>query len=86
MKFYGITDKLKELKRIQNLSFIDHSRLTVLTGRKRIGKTSPIVKACENTPIVYLFVSRDKEAVLVRRYSRTIFPPKDGGKYHGSFI
>ena len=72
MKFYDRIEELKELKRIQTLSFSDHSRLTVLTGRRRIGKTSLIVKACENTPTVYLFVSRDNEAVLVRRFAEEI--------------
>ena len=40
MNFYNRESELEELKRIQALSFSDHSRLTVVTGRRRIGKTS----------------------------------------------
>ena len=64
MKFYDRATELAELKRIQKLSFDDHSRLTVLTGRRRIGKTSLVMKASEGQPTVYLFVSRKSEAVL----------------------
>ena len=58
MKFYDRENELAELKRIQNLSFTDHSRLTVVTGRRRIGKTSLVMRAVKDSPTVYLFVSR----------------------------
>ena len=45
MKFYNRTNELAELRRIQKLSFSDHSRLTVVTGRRRIGMTSLVMKA-----------------------------------------
>ena len=62
MKFYNRTGELAELRRIQNLSFEDHSRLTVITGRRRIGKTSLVMNVMEGTPWVYLFVGRKSEA------------------------
>lgn len=40
MKFYNRENELAELQRIQELSFEENSRLTVVTGRRRIGKTS----------------------------------------------
>ena len=64
MEFYDRTNELTELQRIQNLSFSDHSRLTVVTGRRRIGKTSLIMKSVEGLPTVYLFVGRKAEATL----------------------
>lgn len=64
MKFYNRTYELAELQRIQNLSFNDHSRLTVVTGRRRIGKTSLIMRSAEGLPTVYLFVARKNEATL----------------------
>lgn len=64
MKFYNRTSELAELQRIQNLSFTDHSRLTVVTGRRRIGKTSLVMKSVEGLPTVYLFVGRKSEATL----------------------
>jgi len=68
MKFYNRTKELAELQRIQNLSFSDHSRLTVVTGRRRIGKTSLIMKSVENLPTVYLFVGRKSEATLCAEF------------------
>ena len=68
MKFYNRESELAELKRIQGLSFTDHSRLTVVTGRRRIGKTSLVMKAVKDSPTVYLFVSRKNEASLCAEY------------------
>lgn len=47
MKFYNRENELAELQRIQELSFEENSRLTVVTGRRRIGKTSLIMRAFE---------------------------------------
>lgn len=68
MKFYNRESELDELKRIQNLSFNDFSRMTVVTGRRRIGKTSLVIKSVENTPTVYLFVGRKNEATLCAEF------------------
>ena len=68
MKFYDRINELAELKRIQALAFSDHSRLTVVTGRRRIGKTSLILKAVEDLPTVYLFVGRKNEATLCAEF------------------
>lgn len=68
MKFYNRTNELAELQRIQKLSFNDHSRLTVVTGRRRIGKTSLIMRAVESTPTIYLFVGRKNEATLCSEF------------------
>ncbi|MCK9305567.1 MAG: AAA family ATPase, partial [Bacteroidales bacterium] len=72
MKFYNRTSELAELQRIRNLSFSDHSRLTVVTGRRRIGKTSLIIKSVENLPTVYLFVGRKNEATLCSEFIPSI--------------
>lgn len=68
MKFYNRQHELSELERIQNLSFNDSSRLTVITGRRRIGKTSLIIKSTANTPTIYLFVGRKNEATLCSEF------------------
>lgn len=68
MKFYNRTSELAELQRMQDLSFNDHSRLTVVTGRRRIGKTSLIMKSVESLPTVYLFVGRKVEATLCSEF------------------
>ena len=68
MRFYNRESELDELKRIQNLSFNYFSRMTVVTGRRRIGKTSLVMKSVENTPTVYLFVGRKNEATLCTEF------------------
>ena len=68
MKFYNRKSELAELQRIQNMSFNDYSRLTVVTGRRRIGKTSLIMKSVEGLPTVYLFVGRKNEATLCAEF------------------
>lgn len=56
MKFYNRTSEIKKLQRIQRLSFDSYSRMTVITGRRRIGKTSLAVEATKGeASTVYLF-------------------------------
>lgn len=67
MKFYNRTSEIKELQRIQKLSFDSYSRMTVITGRQRIGKTSLVVEATKGEgSIVYLFVSRKMKPRYVK--------------------
>ena len=70
MKFYDRTEEIKELRRIQRLAFERHSRMTVVTGRRRIGKTSLSLEATKGSePTVYLFISRKNEAALCAEFS-----------------
>ena len=68
MRFYNREKELASLEKVRGVSFSVHSQMTVLTGRRRIGKTSLIFKSCENTPTVYLFVSRSNETALCLRF------------------
>ena len=73
MKFYNRTSEIKELQRIQKLSFDSYSRMTVITGRQRIGKTSLVVEATKGEgSTVYLFVSRKNETTLCEEFSLLI--------------
>ncbi len=72
MKFYNRTKEIADLQRIRELSYNDHSKLTVLTGRRRIGKTSLILNALKDETIVYLFVSRKSEADLCKGFCSEI--------------
>lgn len=72
MKFYNRKKEIAELQRIAKLSFSEYSRMTVVTGRRRIGKTSLIMKSVENEPTVYLFVGRKTEASLCNEYIQEI--------------
>ena len=70
MKFYNREKERAELRRISNLSFTRNSRMTVLTGRRRIGKTSLIKQAFigSTEPMLYFFVGRKAEAALVEDF------------------
>lgn len=72
MKFYNRENEIAKLHEIRDLSYSDHSRLTVVTGRRRIGKTSLIGKALEDEPFIYLFVGRKNEASLCAGYCKEI--------------
>ncbi len=59
MKFYGREEELKTLNfEVSKLNV--SSRLAVVTGRRRVGKTTLILKACEQSglPYLYFFVQR----------------------------
>ena len=63
---------MRLLDEIRNRSFENHSQFTVLTGRRRIGKTKLMTKSCQGTPTVYLFVSRNNETTLCTKFSSVI--------------
>ncbi|MDR0938641.1 MAG: ATP-binding protein [Mediterranea sp.] len=69
MKFYNREEELGQLARTRDAAFGDHSRMTVLTGRRRIGKTTLILRSCEGTSTLYLFVRRSNEAELCAQFS-----------------
>jgi len=72
MKFYDREKELKTLEETRNVAFSKVSQMTVLTGRRRIGKTKLMLKSCEGTPMVYLFVSRSSESVLCAQYTQIV--------------
>ena len=59
MKFYNREKEIAELKRVQELAFGQNSRMIVVTGRRRIGKTSLIKQALKGTPTVHWKKSRE---------------------------
>lgn len=65
MKFYNREKELKNLEEIQNLSKTS-SKMTVIVGRRRIGKTSLIKHAYKEK--VYLFVSKKNEPLLCEEF------------------
>ena len=72
MKFYNRESELEALNKMRDLSFNVHSQMTVLTGRRRIGKTSLIFKSCEGTDTISLFVNRGNEAVLCQVFCMSL--------------
>lgn len=71
MKFFDREKEIGILKEVQAESF-ESAQLTVLTGRRRVGKTSLVLKAYEGLPLLYFFVGRKTEKDLCEEYSREI--------------
>jgi len=65
MKFYNREKELQNLTDIQTSS-LDSSRMTVIVGRRRIGKTKLIKEAYKDK--VYFFVSKKNEALLCSEF------------------
>ena len=65
MKFYNREKELKNLQNIQEKS-TKSSKMTIIVGRRRIGKTSLVKKAYDKK--VYLFVSKKNEALLCEEF------------------
>lgn len=63
MKFYDREQEMEALKKIEALSAHD-AQMTVITGRRRIGKTTLIKKAFTRIPFVYFFVGKKSETLL----------------------
>jgi len=68
MRFFSRQDEIKQLLEIGRRS-TRVAQFTVLTGRRRIGKTSLVLKAYEDTPMLYFFVSRKSEVELCREFT-----------------
>ena len=63
MKFYDRKQELVVLRRIREESR-KTARFTVLTGRRRVGKTELIKQAYGADGFLYFFVARRKESAL----------------------
>ncbi|MBO4250203.1 MAG: ATP-binding protein [Paludibacteraceae bacterium] len=71
MKFYDREKELDVLRENENQSH-KSATFTVLMGRRRVGKTSLIMRAMHGIASAYLFVSKDSEALLCQKFQRAI--------------
>ena len=71
MKFY---DRTKELSILKDITAASHNsaQFTVVTGRRRIGKTTLLLKAFEHETMLYFFVARKAEKDLCRSFLHEI--------------
>ena len=69
MKFYDREAELGTLEAIASQSGRS-ACFTVLTGRRRIGKTALVLKALAKSRCLYLFVTRSSEAVLCGQFQK----------------
>jgi len=71
MKFYNRRAELKQLRVLYSQS-ASQGRLTVLTGRRRVGKTLLSLEFAKKHKHLYFFVSRKTEPLLCQEYLNEI--------------
>ncbi len=71
MKFYDREEEITLLKEIQKQS-VNNAQFTVLTGRRRIGKTHLLLNATAGQSTLYFFVARKAENFLCQDFQQEI--------------
>jgi len=71
MKFYNRETELNILKKADRLKE-KHSIMTIIIGRRRVGKTALALQNFSSSSKVYLFVSKKNEALLCEEFSEEI--------------
>lgn len=71
MKFYDRKTEIDILHDNERKS-CEHASFMVMMGRRRIGKTTLLTHAFKGTSYAYLFVSRDSEAMLCRKFQNSL--------------
>ena len=71
MKFFDREKEIGILREIRQKSR-SNARFTVVTGRRRVGKTQLIKRAMEDEPYLYLYVSRKSEKELCAGFQSEI--------------
>lgn len=71
MRFFDRTEEIASLREIRGMAG-ENAQFTVVTGRRRIGKTSLVWKAYEGEPVLYFFVARKAEGDLCEDYRTEI--------------
>jgi AAA+ ATPase superfamily predicted ATPase len=71
MEFYNREKEIKSLLNTQKHS-LKNAQMTVVTGRRRIGKTQLLLKATEGQPTLYFFVARKAERFLCQDFAQEI--------------
>jgi len=71
MRFYNREKEIARLNEIRELS-VRNAQFTVVTGRRRIGKTQLVLRVNNDTPILYFFVARKAESFLCQDFQQEI--------------
>lgn len=69
-KFYDRIDELTALEKIETNS--SSANLTIITGRRRIGKTELLKHFIENKKSCYFFVTRTSETLLCKQWQKEL--------------
>lgn len=71
MQFYNREKELEKLTLIRSRSLV-HAQMTVLVGRRRIGKTRLILESLKDERFLYFFIARKEERLLCEEFSEQI--------------
>jgi uncharacterized protein len=71
MKFYNREQELRLLEQTELVSR-DQAQMTFVIGRRRIGKTSLLIKATENKMVLYFFIAKKSEVLLCAEFVEQI--------------
>ncbi len=71
MKFYDRKEEIATLHKIRE-NAKENAQFTVVTGRRRIGKTSLVLKAYEDILVLYFFVGRKAENLLCEEFRQEV--------------
>lgn len=71
MKFYNRESEITALQEIKQTSE-EMAQMTVMIGRRRVGKTTLLKNAFKDTPFLYFFVAKKNEILLCDEFSQEI--------------
>lgn len=71
MKYYDREAEMAEMKKYEALSK-DNAQMIVVTGRRRIGKTTLIKRSFTEIPFVYFFVGKKSESLLCKELTEIL--------------
>lgn len=69
MKFYNRQKEVAALREIETASS-QTAQMTVMIGRRRVGKTTLLKRAFEKSPVLYFFVAKKNEVLLCEEFVR----------------
>lgn len=82
MRFYDRKQELSTLESIHEQCRTGYGKVTVLTGRRRMGKTMLALKYAQDKPALYLFTGKKAEPLLVEEF-RTAYEEFTGKRHVG---
>jgi len=84
MKFYGREKELKLIEQFYNTVKNKGSRILVVTGRRRIGKTRLVMESVKNKNYLYFFAKKKRINEIILEWSSEI-KDKYGEVFYGNF-
>lgn len=71
MNFYDRKQELEVLREIETMS-AESAQMTMMVGRRRVGKTTLLRNAFVTTPVLYFFIGRKNEILLCEEFTEEI--------------